>query len=456
MTNVVNQFNWGMSQDDNLFALGQSIYSHWFDITKCPWELKLMPPISVVSSVEANWPVASIFSPENTLIWYGTDDWFVRNFSDGATVIDTGGGRQIMDWCLFLGNFYIFSDRYVYKTTYTSGSLGSLSTWYDPWLAEWWHHPVIYQWGEMYFPSGKNVKYTDSTGTIQTLFSTDFSYNVRWLSVQGSNLRIYSEKLLSIVDIGSKTVSYSQVLPFTVTWVTADWDIDYVTTDADEMYACSGLSVSKVAQYDNSDTLWNTDYSSVKFSFKSSQFEKCITSSNWRIYTLDRVTERAMWYGKKMNGLKNAFYYLPIHDNQSIGATVYPIQSFSSVFAMNNKVYLSYKANDIERTGSIDLNDTSNACYEWVYIVPEVHFGDFSMLKQIDEIRVGKTWVGGQLWASINWDDFELVGNLDQTELEQKFTMYKKDFRKIGFMFKLYAINDKIMNLDLRFTNRTV
>lgn len=74
----------------------------------------------------------------------------------------------------------------------------------------------------MYFPSGKNVKYTDSTGVLQTLFSVDFSNNVRGLSIQGSNLRIYSDKLISIVDIGTKTVSYSQVLPFTPTGVTTD------------------------------------------------------------------------------------------------------------------------------------------------------------------------------------------------------------------------------------------
>lgn len=105
----------------------------------------------------------------------------------------------------------------------------------------------------MYFPSTastqKNVSYTDSTGVLQTLFTTNFSNNVRAVTIQGSNLRIYSENLLSIVDLGSKTVSYSQQLPFAVNIAKSDGNLDYIISDSNEMYVMSGLEWKKIAEH---------------------------------------------------------------------------------------------------------------------------------------------------------------------------------------------------------------
>lgn len=451
MTNVVNQFQGGIWQDDNFVSVWQSIYSHGIDITRNPWELKLMPPIEVQSGYTETPTTTSIFSPETGTIWFGTSDWKVKAFTSGATIQDTGFTLDVMDWILFLGKFYIFTGRYVFKTTYTSGSLSSLSTWYDPWVNEWYHHPVIYQGGEMYFPSGKNVKYTDSTGVIQTLFTTDFSSNVRAVSVQWNTLRIYTENLISIVDIGSKTVSYSQVLPFVTNGVKSDGNVDYVTTDADELYICSGLEWRKIAEYTNSDTL-NNYLNIPKFTFKSSVQSTCISVANGRVYTLDRITDRLLMYGKKMEWLPNSFSYWPIHDNQSIWPTIYPITNFSAIFAQGNIIYIGYTANSLNRLGSINTTtNTTTACFEWVYIIPPMDFGDYSMLKSIDEIRIGKEWTTAQLWASIDDWAYEFVDTLNQTELYHKVMNYKKDFRKISFMIKMYSTVDKIMNIDLRF-----
>lgn len=109
----------------------------------------------------------------------------------------------------------------------------------------------------MYFPQTEtktnNVGYTDSTGVLQTLFSTDFSQDVRALTIQGSTLRIYTENVLSIMDIGSKTITYSQTLPFVVNGAKSDGNVDYVITDSDEMYIMSGLEWRKLAEYQQSD-----------------------------------------------------------------------------------------------------------------------------------------------------------------------------------------------------------
>ena len=77
--------------------------------------------------------------------------------------------------------------------------------------------------------------------------------------------------------------------------------------------------------------------------------------------------------------------------------------------------------------------------------------GDYSMIKSIDEIRIGKEGTTAQLWASIDDGTYELVDTLNQTELYHKILNYKKDFRKISFMIKMYYTVDRINNIDLRF-----
>lgn len=63
-------------------------------------------------------------------------------------------------------------------------------------------------------------------------------------------------------------------------------------------------------------------------------------------------------------------------------------------------------------------------------------FGDYSMLKAIDEIRVGKSGTGGTLWASIDGGAFEQIDELDQTELYNKTMDFKRDFHELALMIK--------------------
>ena len=119
------------------------------------------------------------------------------------------------------------------------------------------------------------------------------------MSISGSTLRIYTETTLAILDVGTKTVSYSQVLPFITNGVKTDGNIDYVTTDGDELYICSGLEWSKLAERQDSPQMIAYD-NNPKFTFKSSQVNTCISVANGRLYTLDRINDRLCIYGKKM------------------------------------------------------------------------------------------------------------------------------------------------------------
>lgn len=437
MTNFINQFQGWMSQDDQLFSKGQCVYSHWIDTTRTPWELKLMPTLSNVGAFTSSYSVCSIFPwATEWTIWYGTE-WGIIKDRFNVQIADVGSVTTINDWILFLWYYYVFTPEIVYRYIPVSGILATKTTFMTRSGIGYYQHPVIYQGGEMYFPwtptSNKNISYVDSTGVRQTLFETDFSTDIRWLSIQGSTIRIYSEYLLSVVDIGTKTVQYSQVLPFKVNGVKSDGNVDYVITDSDEMYICSGLEFKKLCESTKSDILANYTTSSTKFTFKTAQSNTTISVANGRVYTIginrtDDSTGRFLIYGRKSESLPNAFCYWPLHE----GVSSNPIDNFTALYSENNVVYLWYDNGGTYKIGEVRLNWTSS-CYEWVYITHENDIGDFSMIKAIDEIRVGKEGIAGELWASINWAAFEYVGDLDQTDIQQKFTAYKKRLPKDCF-----------------------
>ena len=452
MVNVLNQFSGWMSQDDQFIGKWQCIYAHGFDVTRTPWELKAMPPIVEDfdnSIFTGDYEITSIFpNATGTDVWCGTADGKVRDLT-GTQIVDVGTVTPIIDATLFLGKYYVFTPWDLYKYTPSGGwlwtpvtitiSVGSFNC-----------HPVIYQGGEMYFANNNNVYYLDSTEVLQTLFSTNFTYPVRGVSIQGYNLRIYTDYLLSIVDIGSKTVTYSQVLPFVINGVKSDWIVDYVITDTDEMYICSWLEYRKVCEKTYSDTLANYSAYPSKFTFKTHRWATTLSVANGRVYTIDKNAPRFLIYGKKMEWLPNAFSYWPVHNELGVAIT-----NFSAIYAEKNKIYVAYTSASKNYVGTIDVT-SQDTCYEAVYITPENDFGDFSLEKQMNEIRVGKEGTTATLWASVDWGTFEQIDTLDQTEIEQKTMDFKTVFRKLALMFKLNSSSDKIINADVRFTKNQV
>lgn len=442
-----------MSPDDNLYSKGQCIYSHGIDITRTPSELKLMNELTRVYNNSTE--VCSIFSPEQSAVWFWTSDGKIKDAANGNTIIDTGFSERIVDGCLFLGNFYAFTPFKVFKFTYTSGALSAQSTWLTG--GGQYRHPVIYDGGEMYFPTtastGKNVSYTDSTGTLQTLFTTNFSNNVRALTISGTSLRIYSEYLLSIVDLGTKTVTYSQQLPFVVNSAKSDGNVDYVITDSDEMYVMSGLEWKKLTEFYDSDTLWNYISDSNKFTFLSGVQNTTLSVGNGRIYAIDGSSQNKFYiYGKKMEWLPSSFSYWPIHES-SVAAGA--ITTIHSIFAQGNKTYLGYQIGANYYIGFINYDTSqSQKCYEWVMIFPEFDAGDYWLIKHLEEIRVGKTGTTGQLWLSIDGGAFAQIDTLDQTDFENKTLdeSVKKEFREMALMVKLYSSTDSIKNISVRYS----
>ena len=447
----INQFFWGMSQDDMLYSKGQCIYSHGIDVTRSPSQIKLMNELTRVytSTVEVCW----IFSPEQSTVWFGTSDGKIKDAANGNTIIDTGFSERIIDGCLFLGNFYAFTPFKVFKFTYTAGALSSQSTWLN-WTGQY-RHPVIFDGWEMYFPTtastGKNVSYTDSTGVLQTLFTTNFSNNVRALTISGTSLRVYSENLLSIVDLGTKTVTYSQQLPFVVNSAKSDGNVDYVITDNDEMYVLSGLEFKKLSEFYDSNTLGNYISDSNKFTFLSGVQNTTLSVGNGRVYAIDGSSQNKFYiYGKKMEWVPNSFSYWPIHDSSTSAVT-----TVHSIFAQGNKVYVGYQIGSSYYIGFVNYDPSvTQTCYEGVMIFPEFDAGDYSLIKNLDEIRVGKTGTTGQLWLSIDWGAFTQIDTLNQTEFENKTLneSVKKEFREMALMVKLYSSNDSIKNISVRYS----
>lgn len=103
------------------------------------------------------------------------------------------------------------------------------------------------------------------------------------------------------MDIGSKTITYSQLLPFVVNGAKSDGNFDYVITDTDEMYVMSGLEWRKLAEFQQSDlTDQVSGITGAKFSFKTAKEATTLAVGNSRVFTLDRLESRYLIYGKKM------------------------------------------------------------------------------------------------------------------------------------------------------------
>ena len=66
-----------MSQDDSIYSKGQCVYSHGIDVTRDPSDLRPMPVLSRVYNNSAE--ISSIFSPEQSAVWFGTSDGKIKD-----------------------------------------------------------------------------------------------------------------------------------------------------------------------------------------------------------------------------------------------------------------------------------------------------------------------------------------------------------------------------------------
>lgn len=146
-----------------------------------------------------------------------------------------------------------------------------------------------------------------------------------------------------------------------------------------------------------------------------------------------------------------AFCYWPIYTAlDAIDPINYQlITTFYAVFQQNNTTYVSYLSGGEYRLWRVNSNDPLATAYEWIYVMKANDFGDYSMLKAIDEIRVGKSGTGGTLWASIDGGDFEQIDDLDQTELYNKTIDFKRDFHELALMVKTTGC--VVRNIDVIF-----
>jgi hypothetical protein len=339
--------------------------------------------------------------------------------------------------------------------------LGSLAT-KRTWTFIWKTAPVFYGW-ELYFCGNAawtntlNVTVVDKYGNMDDVFENDTASSVQWLSVTWGYLRVYTRDVLAIVEIGGKTVQYSQQLPFVANNVVSDWKIDYVTTDDGELYACSGLEVQQIAEKWFSGILSSYSTSSNKYDFTSWITRGNMSYSNDRLYIADNRWNYVI-YGSKLPWMDKVFCYGSPHYGDNAAEIMTDVTALKADW---NKLYLAWNTWTVYQVWYVDMNDYSgDKCPEGILITRSQDMWDYSLEKAIQEIRVWMEWVG-ELWVSINQWTFVFVWNLDQVTLYQKIMSYKNNFREISFMIKIkneaWAHPEwSLKNIDLRFTSLPV
>jgi hypothetical protein len=226
-----------------------------------------------------------------------------------------------------------------------------------------------------------------------------------------------------------------------------------VTTNDYELYACSGLQFEKIAERQTSIIVWAafpTD--SEKYDFQEWLNTQNITFHNGRLYAIDRQWKYII-YGTQQRSLPKALCYWSPHFSTDTDDTFNEITAISA--ESGGTLRLAWNTWSVYQVGYVQTNDTSSVrCPEWILITSPTDLWDYSLMKTINEIRVWMEWQG-ELWASLDWGDFELAWTLDQTELYQKIMDYKKNFREISLMVKLNDTDQDavLQNIDLRFTS---
>lgn len=453
MVNFINSFYGGMSQDDSLMWKGQYVYSDWFDISRYPSQIKPMCDLSYVSSNLFTSEIRWFFGADVWQEWLGTADGKIYRI-DGTLIDDLWFTSAVYAWIYFHNYFYVFTTDRVIRYTYAAGSLTWQATVRT--LTQPSARPVIYAGSIMFYAgwltSSNNVTYIDNTDVAYDLFTVDLSTQVTGVSIQGNYLRVYTLDSIVIVDIGSKTVSYTIKIPFQPTWVTSTTNIDYVTSPAWELFVCSGLDYKQIAEKTYSDILYAAWINAwVKYDFNDSYSQNSITYSNDRLYVIDNNSTYVVYGSMNEWTQKSLFYWL-------VNSSLATFDEVTALYASWNSLYIAWRDWTNYRAWVIDHNNYSNIaasrCSQATIITPALDFWDYSIQKALDEIRV---WMEGQgtLWASFDGGAFVKIGTLNQTELYQKIMGYKKNFRDVALMVKLtnntYA--SRLSNIDIRFTN---
>lgn len=465
MVNVLNSFYGGVSRDDTLFNQGEYVYADGFDITRYPWELRPMPTVMGITTIGT---AASVWVPTFICLdWsdvtMGMSDGKIRK-TDGTVAYDTTYWQEWI-YSTYFGDssneYWIFlSNRVLQGTKTDSFTYSGFSSVFNGVTIT---KPVLWFW-EMFFWAATNVKRVDTFGNITDVYENDLPSNTRvtWVTINWGYLRVYYARTnsgsdgwqLDIIDIGSLTVAYSVKLPFNPSSLVSANDFDFVLGGRD-LYKCSGIQFQSLAEQYYSEltdlgTSWYIDGS--KFSFTSGY--NTMDYTNERLYSITNL-DRYIIYGSKHDALPEVFCY---------GAYDWLNQAHEQIYAINvNKATEDMYVGFSDGSGNIKLWYIPHSTYTaWqntvntaTIITPYYNFGDYSTLKQLEEIRIGMTSTGeADVYASIDGGAYELVDTIDQTVRGEKIMFYKKDFREISLKIVMSGIimGRKITNIDIRFT----
>lgn len=176
--------------------------------------------------------------------------------------------------------------------------------------------------------------------------------------------------------------------------------------------------------------------------------------TNERLYSVANL-DRYMIYGSKHDGLPEVFCYWAYDWLNQTHSTIHAISVNKATEEMyiafndgSNNIKIGYISHGTYTSGTNTVNTAT-------IITPNYNFGDYSTLKQLEEIRIGMTSTGeATVYASIDWASYELVDTIDQTERGEKIMFYKKDFREISLKIVMSGIisGRKLTNIDIRFT----
>ena len=273
------------------------------------------------------------------------------------------------------------------------------------------------------------MRWLDSAGVWQDVFEEDLQYDVRGLTIIANTLRVYTQKTLTVVDIGSLTVIDTIEYPFEIRGVHNAGNLDYVKGLNNErpvasnyyitLYVCSGLEFQPIYRPHDCDSLlqWQTDVFDynldTNFDVQSNLLPSLATYGDNLFIASEEGS--AFVYGSTVPGIPKSLSRLPAIDSEGdLIDEVYSVHVYEGV------LYLGYKANSKFKIGKYEAyreGSTADKATDGMWISRRMDMGDRSRRKHLQEIRIGKhpDSTSSQLYIRKDQGSWELLDTLNET-----------------------------------------
>lgn len=450
---VYNNFTAGVQQDDFFTNWANFVEHKNIDGLRDGYWVTLWPKMNKALTTTSAVRWMDFFEQrtpnlDRSIVWGDNGDIYHINSVDDTpafTMASWGNIIAIQELSVF---YFIFYKDDLGSTPIKIGKINRASAWSDTWgdldetfstsdVSHVWIPPILELGNFLYVWGASSIERFDVNGTFVWFGFPDS--DVMWLSLQGSNIIVYTENWdVFYWDWVGTTYSAVQYLGARISKVTSKWGMTYVATEDGQLYLANGLSFQRVTKPKFSNRM--EDNSSYDKRLDFSVNEPNTAQNRSMIVALDDVymyaSDTIPWiykYGTLIPGMQ-AWLHKCITQNHA-GEQIDYIYDMYFYERTLRRLYIAYKAGTTYWVDYIDL-DSLETCTDG-YMVSEVFSWGTSLKKKLSKLRRATSNTAWNnyinLYYRVNNQDWILIRNINDAENEIERENISKDATTSAF-----------------------